>query len=387
MLAKTNVRIESLFTLCEIISMSSSRETIKQKILSDSIDWLVVIEIANRYFLTAALYYRLLDQDLLNFINDEELLIYLEQIYTINLHRNQSIVEQSKQIGQILLKKGIKPIFLKGTASLLQNDYNDIGMRFLSDIDFCVSEKDFHQTKMQLLSCGYIPNMNDPGIKDIEKHHHWWPMYHPNWEVSIELHRSILTYPYSHLIECSDDNCQNITDYPNMSILLPTFRLLHTYIHSDIVDRSYAFKTMDLRQMYEMSRIIDKYRSEINWTYIEEFFKTHKMWGRFNNRLFLIKILFKVHSPILIENRRSGLHLSLLFMFFKYPNTFLINKYRNFQMLRFKLSYRKIRQQYGVSKKTEYIYHASKILRNHIFSKIRGMKKTIHSLLNDSKKF
>ncbi|GIU00032.1 hypothetical protein TSL6_05380 [Sulfurovum sp. TSL6] len=371
MLANTNIRIESLITLCEIISLSGDKEKIKQKILSDSIDWLCVIEIANRYFLTAALYYSLLDQDMLKFINDEELLAYLEQIYTINLHRNQSIIEQSKEITQILLKKGIKPVFLKGTASLLQKDYKDEGMRFLSDIDFCVFEKDFLQTKKQLLSFGYIPNMNDPGIKDIEKHHHWWPMYHPNWEVSIETHRSILTYPYSHLIECKDDNCQNATYYPNMTILSPTFRLIHTYIHSDIVDRSYAFKTMDLRQLYEMSRVIDKYRSEIDWRYIEEFFKTHNILSRFNNRLYLIKILFKVHSPILIENRKCKLHLSVLFIFFKYPHTFIINKYRNFQLLRFKLSYRKIRQRYGVSTKTEYIYYASKILRNHIFAKLR----------------
>jgi len=380
MSAKTNVRIESLFTLCEIISLSSDREKIKQKILSGSIDWLFVIEIANTHFLSAALYYSLLEQDMLDFINDEELLAYLEQIYTINLHRNQSIIEQSNEMTQILSKKGIKPVFLKGTASLLQNDYKDVGMRFLSDIDFCVFEKDFLQTKKQLLSFGYIPNMNDPGIKDIEKHHHWWPMYHPNWEVSIETHRSILTYPYSHFIECNDDNCQNATYYPNMTILSATFRLIHTYIHSDIVDRSYAFKYMDLRQLYEMSRIIDKYGSEIDWRYIEDFFKTHKVLSRFNNRLFLIKILFKVHSPILIENRRCRLHLSVLFMFFKYPNTFLINKYRNFQILRFKLSYRKIRQRYGVSTKTEYIYHASKILRNHIFAKIRVIEKSIYSI-------
>lgn len=382
MLAKTNarVRIESLVTLCEIISLSSDREKIKQKILTNSIDWLCVIEIANRHFLTAALYYNLLDLDLLNFINDEELLAYLEQIYTINLYRNQSIIEQAKEITQILLKKGIKPIFLKGTASLLQNDYKDVGMRFLSDIDFCIFEKDFLQTKEQLHSSGYIPNMNDPGIKDIEKHHHWWPMYHPNWEVNIETHRSILTYPYSHLIECNDDNCQNSTYYPNMTILSPTFRLIHTYIHSDIVDRSYAFKKMDLRQLYEMSRIIDKYKSEIDWKYIEDFFKVHKILSRFNNRLFLIKILFKVQSPILIENRKCRFHLHVLFMFFKYPNSFLINKYRNFQTLCFKLSYRKIRQRYGVSTKTEYIYHASKIFRDHILQKIRRIEKSIHTI-------
>ena len=127
-MSKKNVRLESLLILSEIISLSSNREKIKQNILSDSIDWLSVVEIANTHFLTAALYYSLLDKDLLNFIDDEELLTYLEQIYTINLHRNQKIIEQSKEIAGILLKKDIKPVFLKGSASLLQNDYKDVGI-------------------------------------------------------------------------------------------------------------------------------------------------------------------------------------------------------------------------------------------------------------------
>ena len=377
MSVQANIRLESLFTLCEIISFSGDTEKIKQKILSDSIDWLSVVEIANTHYLTAALYYSLLDQDILHLIKDEELLAYLEQIYTINLHRNQGIIEQSKEMTQILLKKSIKPVFLKGTVSLLENDYRDVGMRYLSDIDFCVFENDFLEAKEQLLSCGYIPNMLDTGIKDIEKHHHWWPMYHPNWEIVIEIHKSVLTYPYSHLIECTENTCQNSTNYPDMSMLSPTFRLIHTYIHSDIVDRSYAFKKMDLRQLYEMSRIIDNHTSQIDWRYIEDFFKREKLWNQFNNRLCLINALFKVHSPILVENNRSRLHLYVLYMFFKYPNSFLVNKYTRFQNIRVDISYRKIRQRYGASTKKEYIYHASKILKNKLFRKIIGKEESI----------
>lgn len=362
MLSKKNIRLESLFTLSEIISLSSDIEKIKQKILSETIDWLSVVEIANTHFLTAALYYSLLDKGFLNLINDEELIAYLEQIYTINLQRNQRIIEQSKKMTQVLLKKGIKPVFLKGTASLLENDYKDVGMRFLSDIDFCVFENDFSQAKEQLITAGYIPDMSDPGIKDIEKHHHWWPMYHPNWDTIIEMHKSVLTYPYSHWIDCNARTSKNSRYYPDMTMLAPTFRLIHTYIHSDIVDRSYAFKKIDLRQLYEMSMIIDNHKSQINWHYIENFFKTKKLWDQFNNRLCLINALFKVHSPILAKNRKCKLHLSILYMFFKYPNRFLIRKYTNFQILRFSLSYRKIRQRYGASTKKEYIYYAFNVL-------------------------
>jgi len=377
MSAEINVRLESLFMLTEIISQVDNRDLIKQKILSDSIDWLLVVEISNTHFLTAALYYSLLDKDLLSLIKDDELTAYLEQIYSINLLRNERIIEQAEEMTQVLLEKDIKPVFLKGTASLLENEYRGVGMRFLSDIDFCVSENHFTETKEQLLSVGYIADMSDTGIKDIEKHHHWWPMYHPNWDTIIETHKSVLTFPYSPLIECNENTCQNSSYYPEMTMLSPTFRLIHTYMHSDIVDRSYVFKKMDLRQLYEMSRIIDNHTSQIDWRYIEDFFKREKLWIQFNNRLSLIYTLFNVRSPILVENYKTKLHLYVLYKFFKYPNSFLIDKYKRFQTIRVDISYRKIRKTYGTLTKKEYIYYASKILKNKLFRKIINKEESI----------
>jgi len=380
---KKNVRIVSLFILSEIISHSTDTEEIKQKILSDTIDWLSVVEIANTHFLTASLYYSLLDKDILNLINDEELIFYLEQIYTTNLERNLRIIEQSKKISQILLEKDIKPVFLKGTASLLQNDYKDIGMRFLSDIDFCVSENDFIQAKEQLISFGYIPDMDDPGMKDIEKHHHWWTMYHPNWEeMGIEIHRAILTFPYSDLIDCKESNCQNVVYHSNMVILSPTYRLIHTYIHSDIVDRSYTFKKIDLRQLYEMSKFIDNYKLQINWKYIEEFFKKQNMWHKFYCRLSLIDALFEVHAPVLRENKNCRISLKLFYMFFEDSNTFFAKQYIRVQDFRIRLSSRQFRKKNGeYTKRKHYTFIAKYLLYRIIF--MEQFKKGFDKLKKD----
>ncbi len=356
MMSKNNIKLESLFIISEIISPHSDREKIKQNILSDSIDWLSVVEIANTHFLTASLYYSLLDKDLLSFIEDEELLSYLEQIYIINLDRNQKIIEQSKEISDILLEKDIKPVFLKGAASLLQNDYEDAGMRFLSDIDFCVSESDYVTAREQLLSSGYIPNIDAAGI-DVELHHHWWPMCHPKWDVVNELHRSILTFPYSDYIDCGVDNCQDSAKHNNMAVLLPTFRLMHAFLHSDIADRNYELKKIDLRQLYEISRIVDTYDSQIDWVYIEAFLKRHKMWDKFYCRLSLIDELFKVHASILIQNKKCKINLKILYMFFKYQNTFLTNLFTKYKNSLFALSYRRICMKYGECTKKEYIYY------------------------------
>lgn len=372
MISKKNARLESLFILSEIISASSDREKIKKKILSNNIDWLSIVEIANIHFLTAALYYSLLDKDLLSIIDDEELLTYLEKIYNINLRRNQRLIEQSKEIAQKLLKTNIEPVFLKGAASLLQNDYKDVGMRFLSDIDFCVYDSNFVKAREQLLTSGYIPNINEE--RDIEKHHHWWPMYHPDWDVVIELHNYILTFPYSHLINSEKKNCQNSNNHSNMAILSPSFRLIHTYIHSDIVDRNFTLKKIDLRQLYEMSIIIDNYQSQIDWKYVNNFFKRYKMWDKFNYKLCLIAELFNVHSPIVRQNKKCKIHLKILFMFFKYQNTFLINMFMVFHGYLFAISYRRIYMDYGATTKKEYIYSIFKKLKEYIFRKLNKVK-------------
>ncbi len=202
-MSKKNLRLKSLVTLSEIISPSSDREKIKQEILSDTINWLGVVEIANTNFLTAALYYSLLDKDLLIVIDDKELLNYLEQIYTINLKRNQKIIEQSKEIADILSKKDIKPVFLKGTASLLQNDYKDVGMRFLSDIDLCIDEFSLHEASELLIDTGYIAGDE----KSLSPNWMHLPaMYHEKWDMVIELHRYVLLYQYSSIIPCKRSN-------------------------------------------------------------------------------------------------------------------------------------------------------------------------------------
>ena len=372
MLSKKNIRLESLFKLSEIISSTSDREKLKQEILSGNIDWLSVVEIANIHYLTAALYYSLLDKKLLSIIDDEELLTYLEEIYTINLQRNQKIIKQSKAIAQILLSINVQPVYLKGSASLIQNDYNDVGMRFLSDIDFCVFKNDFVESREKLLSSGYRPHIFDE--RDIKKLHHWWPMYHQDWDVVIELHEFILTFPYSNLITCKRNNCQNLNNNSNMAVLTPSVRLIHTFIHSDIVDRNHVLKKIDLRQLYEMSVLIDKYQSKINWKHIEVFLKKHKMWDEFNYKLCLISELFNIHTPILINNNKSKVNLKIIYIFFKHQDSFLTNLYTNIQNLLFGLSYTRIRQDYDVSTKKEHIYFIFKKLNKHILKKLNSFR-------------
>ena len=365
-MSKKNIRLESLFTLSEIISPSSDREKIKQEILSDSIDWLSIVEIANIHFLTAALYYSLLDKDLLNFIDDEELLTYLEQIHTINLHRNQKIIEQSKEIAEILEKKDIKPVFLKGAASLLQNDYKDVGMRFLSDIDFCVPEIFLKEASELLIDSGYI---SDEKKSKNPNWHHSPPMYNKKWDMVIELHRYILVYQYSSIIPCKKSNYHKSEKYTNVFFLTPTYRLLHVYMHSEIIDRHYYTKTINLRQLYEMAILLQKYKHEIDWILIEKVLKAHHLYNKFNNTLNLIIKLFHMEIPEIKNSNISKIHVKLLLSHFNNLDTLLSKIYIGYQQFISAISRPVIQRRYGTVTTKDYLYAVVK----HIFGLLKKL--------------
>lgn len=360
-MSKKNVNLQSLFTLSEIISPSSDREKIKQDILSERIDWLSVVEIANTHFLTAALYYSLLEKNLLDFIDDEELLTYLEQIYTINLHRNQKIIEQSKEIAEILLTKDIKPVFLKGAASLLENNYNDVGIRFLSDIDLCVHEKFLKEASELLIDSGYISNE----VKNISRNWlHLPPMYNKKWDIVIELHRYILSYRYSSIIPCKETNYQKSKNYTNIFLLTPTYRLLHAYIHSEIVDRHYYTKTIDLRQLYEMAILLQKYKHEIDWIVIEKVLKANHLYKKFNSTLNLIIRLFHMEISEIQNNSISNIHVKLRLWHFQNLDTLLSKTYIGYQKFIHAISKTVIQNRYGAVATKDYLYFVVK----HIYS-------------------
>ena len=365
-MSKKNLRLESLVKLSEIISPSNNREKIKQYILSNSIDWLNIVEIANMHFLTATLYYSLLHKDLLTVIDDEELLHYLEEIYSINLKRNQKIIEQSREIADILSKKDIKPVFLKGTASLLQNDYKDVGMRFLSDIDLCIDENSLYEASELLINAGYIEGEE----KSLSPNWMHLPaMYHEKWDMVIELHRYVLLYQYSPIIPCKRSNYQKSKNDNNIYILTPTYRLVHAYIHSELVDRHYYTKTIDLRQLYEMAILIHNYKDEINWVIIEKVLKEHHLYKKFNHTINIVIKLFHMEIPEVKNKKLSKVHVGLRLSHFDNLETLPSNIFIGYQQFKHALSKTVIERRYGAVSKKDHFYfvlkHVSGLLKKH----------------------
>jgi hypothetical protein len=81
-----------------------------------------------------------------------------------------------------------------------------------------------------------------------------------------------------------------------MRVPTPTHRVLHNLLHSAIMDRKYAKGEIDLRSLYEMTRLLELYDQRIDWKAIRHLaqldkrLKAIEAWLYLSNRLFGIPL-------------------------------------------------------------------------------------------------
>lgn len=117
-------------------------EVVKQQIISNKVSWEKVVWVASNEMVMPALHlqYRLHGMDHLLPLSLRD---YFENVYQLNTKRNERILSQAIELNELLGKRGIHPIFLKGVACIADGVYYSIGERMIGDIDFLVSDDEF----------------------------------------------------------------------------------------------------------------------------------------------------------------------------------------------------------------------------------------------------
>ena len=86
----------------------------------------------------------------------EDFIEYIKQIYLLNLERNQVLIEEVKYINSILKKELLKKfVFIKGSALIFDQIYNDLGERMIGDVDILVDDNHIKKTIRILKKNGY----------------------------------------------------------------------------------------------------------------------------------------------------------------------------------------------------------------------------------------
>ena len=269
------------------------------------IDFLKLVEIANHEFLTSAFFYQLDKNHFFTTNDDEELFLYLREIFRLNTVRNTQIVEQLKEIVALLNSVNIECLLLKGCASLVENDYEHVGIRYLSDIDIMVHPEQIEEAYELLMDAGY--KKTDANIMISDAHHHLWPISKGNMPVVVELHRramggnsSVEYIPFSE----GTSHKSNNPDFLNTWILNPTYKLYHTFLHTEFNDNNYNLKLLDLRHVYDFTILAKKYNDNIDWNGLNKLVRSLKLINNFQAYLYICKELFGLITPLTAENKK-----------------------------------------------------------------------------------
>ena len=244
---------ETLYFIAKSLTISleeKNRDEIELILKTTNIDWDTVVKVSTAHHVFPALYCNFKRADFLQYI-PHELVNYMEYITDINRERNKKIINQAKDLNSLLLANNITPIFLKGTGNLLAGLYEDIAERMVGDIDFIFSKEDYPKAIAVLREFGY---------SEVDKYKYHFPGVGKHYRrlqkekniAAIEIHKDFLnikkyTKEFNYNFVAKDS--QLISD---ISVLSYAYKLNLSIIANQINDNGFYYKTMALRNAYDV---------------------------------------------------------------------------------------------------------------------------------------
>ncbi len=242
---------ETLFFVGKCLTITHeehNKKIVEQEIKSGNVDWDNVVKVSTAHYVFPALYCNLKRANLLSYL-PEELVNYMKHITDLNRERNLQIIEQAKEINNLLLANNITPIFLKGTGNLLEGLYEDIAERMVGDIDFIVSIKQF-KIVIQLLKKDSYSESSIDYIDNTIFNRHYPKLTKAGKISSLEVHYKMITNDKQFNYAYIKNNL--IKTKKNITILSYNDQVLMTCFNKQINDKGQWYKSISLRNSYDL---------------------------------------------------------------------------------------------------------------------------------------
>jgi hypothetical protein len=188
----------------------------------------------------------------------EGLADHLQMLYEMNEDRNRSILAQIERINKALNAHNIYPIYLKGTANLMDGLYPTPGERIIGDIDFLVSPDCFLQAAEVLMGEGYYPQKEYEIFNSEIKH---YPRLTHSVEIAdVEIHAFPVSIRYKKSFNTAQIESNKIgnTKYGSCSVPSDVDKLRLVFYHAHFSDNGYAYKSYLLRSLFDAYLLFDR---------------------------------------------------------------------------------------------------------------------------------
>ena len=228
-----------------------NRNLVVNTIESAAIDWLKLAAHWSNHLILPVIFLKFKSHGILKYLPGE-FSEYLKYTYEINLSRNRKILIQLEDITHILNKNNIYPIFLKGSAHLLDGLYSDVGERIFGDIDFLVPDKDYLQSARIFEAEGYsMPTLFL--YVDVATVKHYPPIAKPGFPAYIELHR-LLTEDELNWFNFNtiDQEKKEIKTLKGCYVLSDRHKIVHNFVHSQLNHGGHINGIVSFRDLYDL---------------------------------------------------------------------------------------------------------------------------------------
>jgi len=212
-----------------------------------------LIKLASSHLMLPALYFNINKKNCSSLFPDD-FIEYIKNIFTINKARNEILLAEAKELSELLFENNIKHIFLKGTALLLSNLFEDIGERMIGDIDFIIQYKDEEKVKKVLEKNNYCAPHN-VAIYSIFRPKHLPRRLHSNKKIAIEPHLELLgpgwrgVFNSKKLLNDFNERLKTIKT-PNKSFLFD-----HCIYALQLEDKAFNYSNYSHRSIYDIYKL------------------------------------------------------------------------------------------------------------------------------------
>jgi hypothetical protein len=290
---------ETLFFIGKCLTINHEQHNkilVEEQLISENVDWESIVKVSTSHYVFPALYCNLKRANFLHYL-PEELVNYMIHITDLNRERNLQIIEQAKEINELLLENNITPIFLKGTGNLLEGLYEDIAERMVGDIDFLVNKRKFKNTIEVLKKNGYKRNGKIKTDTTIINRH--YPRLVKNRIGAIEIHYRMVKEPFQkhfNLNYIKDSLVKN----DSIVTLSNENKILMTILNKQINDNGQLYKSLNLRNSYDLfilSKKTDALRTLIDFK---------KYFNPLNNFIAISNLIFNHPESLKFTNNKSA---------------------------------------------------------------------------------
>ncbi|MGJ8592072.1 MAG: nucleotidyltransferase family protein [Aquaticitalea sp.] len=311
---------QTIQLIVDILSFDSDDATLKDRL--STIDWDPVVKVSSEHLVLPAIYCRLQQKHLLQYL-PEDLVLYLNELTELNRQRNRSLLTEVEQISTLFKSYNINHVFIKGTALLAGTYFEDLGERMIGDIDILVASDDINQAFELLVRDGYSDLL--PFNYEVKNYRHRPRQISETRIGAIELHDQLLKHKYNHLLDKETVLKQKETVH---GIPIPSAEHLiwNTILGQQVNDRSYYYNILNLKGLFDVMVVglpkrMDIISSLSIQTYGLAFLNlvgvfiptlapsTQTLFNRFNRRSYLLTLKFPLYKTFLMKCKSTYLFI------------------------------------------------------------------------------